>query len=148
MPTYYCLSAAVLLEAPVKAAIARAITCAHGEVTGAPSYFAQVVFQTVAAGDHYIGGQPLSHEHVFVHGHIRAGRSVSDRATLIERLVRDVSEAAGLPAFSIWVYLHELPAHAMAEFGHVLPEPGGEMAWTEALPPADRERMQTIGPKG
>jgi hypothetical protein len=33
----------------------------------------------------------------------------------------------------------------MVEFGHVLPEPGGEPAWTAALPQSDREMMQAIG---
>ena len=145
MPTYHCVAADGLLSSPAKAAIAQAITRAHAEVTGAPPYFAQVIFQSVAAGDHYIGGEPLSHDHVFVDGHIRAGRSALDRAALIDRLVRDVSRAASLPAFAIWVYIHELPARAMAEFGHVLPEPGGETAWTESLTSAERERMQAIG---
>jgi phenylpyruvate tautomerase PptA (4-oxalocrotonate tautomerase family) len=145
MPTYHCVAADGLLGSPAKAAIAQAITRAHAEVTGAPPHFAQVVFQSVAAGDHYMGGEPLSHDHVFVDGHIRAGRSALDRAALIDRLVRDVARAASLPAFAIWVYIHELPAPAMAEFGHVLPEPGGETAWIESLSPAERQRMQTIG---
>jgi hypothetical protein len=29
----------------------------------------------------------------------------------------------------------------MVEFGNVLPEPGGEAKWTEALPAADRAHM-------
>ena len=147
MPTYTCKSAAGLLDAPRKAAIARAVTRAHAEVTGAPAYFAQVAFETVPDGDHFIGGAPLAHEHVFVYGHIRAGRSALDRAALVERLVGGVAEAARLPRFAVWVYVLELPAAAMAEFGHVLPEPGGEAAWTAALPPADRDRMQAIGQK-
>lgn len=148
MPTYQCFAPQGLLDAPAKAAIARAITRTHAEVTGAPSYFAQVVFQGVAATEHFLGGEPLSHEHVFVHGHIRAGRSALDRAALIDRLIREVAQAAALPTFSIWVYIDELPARAMAEFGHMLPEPGEEAAWADALPKGDRERMQAIGRKG
>jgi hypothetical protein len=33
----------------------------------------------------------------------------------------------------------------MIEFGHLLPEPGDEAAWTAALPTADREFVQSIG---
>jgi hypothetical protein len=43
---------------------------------------------------------------------------------------------------AVWVYLSEIPAAAMVEFGHVLPEAGQEAAWTEALPAADREHME------
>jgi len=50
-----------------------------------------------------------------------------------------------LPPFEVWVYVLELPARAMAEFGHILPEPGDEADWTRALPEADHVRMQKIG---
>ena len=145
MPTYTCTAAAGLLDRDNKGAIAQAVTRAHAEITGAPACFAQVIFEDVLPGNHFIGGVPLAHDHVFVYGRIRAGRSAGDRVALMKRLVDDVAQAAGLPAFSIWVYLVELPPEAMAEFGHILPEPGHEKAWGEALPPEDRERMRAIG---
>jgi phenylpyruvate tautomerase PptA (4-oxalocrotonate tautomerase family) len=152
MPTYTCAAAAGLLDPERKGAIARAITTAHAEITGAPAYFAQVIFEDVVEGDHFIGGAPLAHDHLFVHGRIRAGRSAEDRTALIKRLVADVARAANLPAFAIWVYLLELPPAAMAEFGHILPKPGDEAEWTRNLPAQDRERMQAIvsgaGPDG
>ena len=109
MPTYTCTAAAGLLDAARKAALARAVTRAHFEVTGAPAYFAQVVFQDVAPGDHFIGGVPLGHDHVFVYGRIRGGRSADVREALIRRLVADVAAAAGIEPFGVWVYLLELP---------------------------------------
>jgi hypothetical protein len=33
----------------------------------------------------------------------------------------------------------------MAEFGQVLPEPGGEEAWMAALPQAEQDRMRMMG---
>ncbi len=144
MPTYTCTAAKGFLNQDQKAAIARVVTLAHAEVTGAPTHFAQVIFQGVPEGDHFIGGIPLAHDHVFVYGRIRDGRSAVDRKTLIRRLTDDVADAAGLPSFSVWVYLLELPAAAMVEFGHVLPEAGEEAAWTEALPQDDRKRMDVI----
>jgi hypothetical protein len=33
----------------------------------------------------------------------------------------------------------EIPAGQMAEYGHVLPEPGDEAAWLASLPGEDRE---------
>lgn len=144
MPTYTCTAAAGLLDAARKAALARAVTRAHCEVTGAPTYFTQVVFQDVAPGDHFIGGVPLGHDHVFLYGRIRGGRSTQLREALIRRLVADVAVAAGIEPFGVWVYLLELPPAAMVEFGHVLPEAGGEEAWTEALPAGDRARLEAI----
>ena len=144
MPTYTCTSLAGLLDAKRKQSIARAVTAAHCELTGAPAYFAQVLFQDAEAGDVFVGGSRLAHGHVFLHGHIRAGRPASLRDALIRRLVDDVAAAAGIDHFGVWVYLLELPPAAMAEFGHVLPVAGGESAWEEALPPEDRARMQAI----
>ena len=144
MPTYTCTARAGLLDDRQRSAIARAVPRAHAEVTGAPTYFAQVLFEQVAEGNHFIGGVPLAHDHVFLHGRIRAGRSSELRETLIRRLTTDVAAAAGLEPFAIWVYLLELPAAAMVEFGHVLPAAGGESAWTDALPADARARMQEI----
>jgi hypothetical protein len=33
----------------------------------------------------------------------------------------------------VWVYLTEVPAKNMAEFGQILPKPGGEEAWMAAF---------------
>ena len=144
MPTYTCTTAEGLLSDTQKSGIAQAITTAHAEITGAPAYFAQVIFQEVPPGDHFIGGKPLAHDHIFVYGRIRGGRSAVDRKALIKRLTEDVAGIAGVPTFSVWTYLLELPAAAMVEFGHILPEPGDEPIWNDALPASERERMQAI----
>lgn len=142
MPSYTCTAARGLLNAGQKSAIATAITRAHAEVTGAPAYFAQVIFQEVPEGNQFIGGRPLGHDHVFVHGSIRGGRSAVDREALMKRLVEDVATTAGVETFAVWVYLLELPPAAMAEFGYILPEPGAQQAWIEALPAEYRARIQ------
>jgi hypothetical protein len=51
----------------------------HNAVTGAASFFAQVIFTEVAKGNHFMGGAPLASDQIFVHGFIRAGRSLPDR---------------------------------------------------------------------
>jgi phenylpyruvate tautomerase PptA (4-oxalocrotonate tautomerase family) len=144
MPTYTCIATAGSLDSKQKHAIARAITLAHAEITGAPTYFAQVIFQEVPNGDHFIGGTSLAHAHVFVSGCIRAGRSAVDRKALIQRLTKDVAAAGRVEPFAVWVYLRELPAAAMVEYGHVLPEAGEEPIWNEALPSEDRRKMEEI----
>jgi phenylpyruvate tautomerase PptA (4-oxalocrotonate tautomerase family) len=145
MPTYLCTTPAGSLTNAQKAAVAKAITRVHNHVTGAPGFFAEVIFKDIEAGDWFIGGEPLAKEHIFVHGNIRGGRPAGMRHLLITQLAVAVADAAKLPAHAIWIYLSELPPAAMVEFGQVLPEPGGEAAWTAALPAPDRELIQSIG---
>jgi phenylpyruvate tautomerase PptA (4-oxalocrotonate tautomerase family) len=145
MPTYHCTSPAGLLDAGKKSAIAAAITRIHNTVTGAASFFAQVIFTDVAKGNHFMGGAPLASNQIFVHGFIRAGRSVADRERLVSEMVTALADLAGLPKKSVWVYVTEIPARQMAEYGHILPEPGGEQAWLDRLPAEDRAYMQSVG---
>ena len=44
----------------------------------------------------------------------------------------------------VWVYLSDIPAHNIAEYGRVLPAPGGESAWFATLPAALRERLGSV----
>ncbi len=64
---------------------------------------------------------------------------------MLVQMTAALSEAAGLPPTGIWIYISELPAQQMVEFGHILPEPGQEQAWNEALPAQDRDFMAKIG---
>jgi phenylpyruvate tautomerase PptA (4-oxalocrotonate tautomerase family) len=145
MPTYHCTIPAGLLDAGKKSAIAAAITRIHNAVTGAASFFAQVIFTEVAKGNHFMGGAPLASDQIFVHGFIRAGRSVPDRERLVTELVGALAGCSGLPTKHVWVYVSEIPPRQMAEYGHLLPEPGSETAWLEGLPPDDRAYMQSVG---
>lgn len=114
-------------------------------MTGAAAFFAQVIFTEIAAGNHFLGGAPLVSDQIFVHGFIRAGRSGSDRERLVTEMVTALADLAGLPKRSVWVYVTEIPAKQMAEYGHILPEPGGEKAWLDGLPGEDRAYMQSVG---
>jgi phenylpyruvate tautomerase PptA (4-oxalocrotonate tautomerase family) len=145
MPTYIVTAAEGRLSNEEKAGIARAITRSHAEVTGAPASFAQVIVQEVRPGNHFVGGALLDADHLFVHGQIRAGRSAESKRELIERILAAVAQAAAMPTSCIWVYILDLPFTQMAEFGHILPEPGKEAAWIAALPEAERRRLQAIG---
>jgi len=146
MPTYFCTTLEGRLTAEQKSKIAGEITRIHGEVTGAPSFFAQVIFQEIKPGNYFMGGAPLKHDQVFVYGIIRGGRAAVDKSRLIAVMAKAVGEVANVEnRRSVWVYVGELPAWQMIEFGHLLPEPGDEPAWTAALPEADRAFMQSIG---
>ena len=73
MPTYTVTSVEGTLDAPRRAKIAAAITRIHSETTGAPTYFAQVIFTEVAPDCYFVGGSPLKGQQVFVNGQIRVG---------------------------------------------------------------------------
>jgi hypothetical protein len=92
-----------------------------------------------------MGGAPLAHEQVFVLGQIRAGRPPESKDRLIAEMVSAIADITRLQRTGIWIYIVDLLARQMVEFGHVLPEPGDEQKWTAALPEADRKMMQAIG---
>jgi phenylpyruvate tautomerase PptA (4-oxalocrotonate tautomerase family) len=145
MPTYHCTAPAGLLDQQKKSDIAKEITRVHNAVTGAAAYFAQVIFHDVSNGNHFMGGAPLQSDLVFVHGIIRAGRSVPDRQKLTSEIMASVGRLSGLHKRFVWVYITENPARQMAEYGHILPEPGDEPTWFAGLPEEDRAYMQSVG---
>jgi phenylpyruvate tautomerase PptA (4-oxalocrotonate tautomerase family) len=144
MPTYTVTVPDGCLNQEKRSKIAREITRVHSETTGAPAYFAQVIFNDIPPGKYFVGGMPLHGQQVFVNGQIRAGRSAESKDALISQMLAAVARAAGLPANHIWVYLSDLIPRQMAEFGNLLPEPGEEAKWTEALPPVDRAHMESF----
>lgn len=145
MPTYTVSAHAGALSAEVKQRIASRITRTHNEVTGAQSFFAQVIFADIAQGNWFMGGAPAAPETLFIHGQIRGGRTADMKLALLSGLLDTVASAADVPRTSVWVYIVELPAAHMAEYGHVLPEPGKEADWLAALPATDRALMESTG---
>lgn len=143
MPNYTVHLHTARSTATARADLARRIAHAHAAATGAPPSFAQVIISPVA-GEHFIGGEPVDPRSVFVHGHIRAGRSVGTKDELVVAIRDAVRDALEIPEDLIWVYVSELPPAQMVEFGHVLPAPGGEPGWQAALPDALRRRLAQL----
>lgn len=141
MPTYTVTSCIQGLTQVAKQAIAWEITQAHHGATGAQRFFAEVIFRSVHSDDFFIGGKPLNGSSIFIHGHIRAGRTVAQKHELMMNIVQSISKAAGIPTRSIWVYISDLPPTSMVEFGHVLPSPGEETSWLENLPQDVRDYL-------
>ena len=83
MPTYVCTVMEGRLSPDQKCRIAAEITRIHCEVTGAPTFFAQVIFEEVKPGNYFIGGVPIVHDQIFVYGRVRAGRSMQDKLKMI-----------------------------------------------------------------
>ena len=145
MPTYTVSAKTGRLSAAQKSAIAAEITRVHNEQTGAQSFFAQVIFHDIPDGNHFVGGALLANDHIFVHGQIRSGRDAATKRLLLEHLLAAISSAAAATKVNTWVYIVDVPAAQMAEYGHILPQPGAEAAWLEGLPAADRAQMEATG---
>lgn len=146
MPTYVCSVRPGLLDEAKKAEIARAITRNHHEATGAPAYFVQVVIEEKAGSQRYLGGEPAQ-DQIWIRADIRAGRTVEQRSGLMLAIMADVARIAGVEEEKIWVYLCNLEPTDMVEYGHVLPLPGKEKEWFEALPPSLQEYLAALGTK-
>ena len=145
MPTYTVSSANVELTPDQEAAISAAITEAHNKHTGAPGFFAQTIFSPVSAGRHYIGGKQNKATHVFVHGLIRAGRSADVKAALTAEIAERVRKVAKIGSEDIWVYVQDIPAEQMIEFGRMPPAPGAEDEWRKAIGPEKRRTFADAG---
>jgi phenylpyruvate tautomerase PptA (4-oxalocrotonate tautomerase family) len=145
MPTYTVTTANVALTSAQESEIAAAITDAHHQNTKAPGFFAQVLFVALPERKHYIGGKLNNTPQVFVHGLIRAGRSAATKTGLIEQIASRTREIASVGAEDVWVYLQDIPAEQMVEFGRVLPAPGAEEQWQKGLSPAKRRQLEAAG---
>lgn len=144
MPTYIVSSTTGLLTDDAKAGIAREITRAHSSATGAQGFFAQVMFSDIPQGYHFMGGVKIETGQIFVHGHIRAGRTPEQKAQLLADILQSVERITGMQRRFIWAYISELPPENMIEYGQVLPQPGTEREWFEALPEAERKYLLSI----
>jgi phenylpyruvate tautomerase PptA (4-oxalocrotonate tautomerase family) len=146
MPTYTVSAPAGRLSSVQKSALAREITKTHNEVTGAQTFFAQVVFQDVQDSNWFVGGASLGQAPtIYLCGHVRGGRPAEMKRSLILKLRDVLASNSGLPSNRVWVYLVELPPSLMLEYGHVLPEPGQESNWLSSMPAEDRAMLEALG---
>jgi len=146
MPAYTVTAPAGQLSQTQKQSIATEITRVHCDVTGAPTYFVQVIFNDVQEGNYFRGGRRLEGaDNIYVHGRIRAGRNSETKERLLLDLMNAVTEAAGIDSTNVQVYLVEVPARQIVEFGRILPLPGEEDAWWQSMPAQLRTRIEAKG---
>ena len=84
---------------------------------------------------------------MFVQGLIRSGRAGEVKAGIIQQIVEQISAAAGLSTEDVWVYLQDIAATQMVEFGRFLPQPGAEDEWRKGFSPQKLARMARAGIK-
>lgn len=141
MPTYTVTTANLSLSQVQKSQIADAITTAHNTQTAAPRFFAQVIFSSLEEGDHFIAGHGNTEPQVFVSGLIREGRSAVVKQALMSDMLAEITVIANVSPEDVWIYLQDIPANQMIEFGRFLPAPGDEEEWVQGLSPAKRDRF-------
>ena len=83
MPTYTVTNSNFNLTAKQQKDLAQGITKVHNVVTGANTYFAQVIFNKTKKNNHFMGGKKVKEPSMFLLGQIRAGRSKEVKDKLI-----------------------------------------------------------------
>jgi phenylpyruvate tautomerase PptA (4-oxalocrotonate tautomerase family) len=124
--------------------IAKGITKVHNIVTGANTYFAQVIFNKTKKNNHFMGGKIVKEPSVFLLGQIRAGRPKRIKDKLISNLKNILIKKSKLDETQVWVYIVDLPPSQMIEYGAVLPESGNEKEWFANLSQKLKKKLSAM----
>ena len=144
MPTYTVTNSNFNLSSKQQKNLAEGITKVHNVVTGANTYFAQVIFNKTKENNHFMGGKKVKEPSLFLLGQIRAGRPKKIKNKLISDLKDTVIKNSKLDETQIWVYINDLPPSQMIEYGAVLPESGKEKQWFTNLPTKLKKKLAAI----
>ena len=144
MPTYTVTHSNFKLQTKTKVKIAKGITRVHNIVTGANTYFAQVIFNKTKNNDHYMGGKKVKEPQLFLHGQIRSGRSAKIKKKLILDLKNTLIKNSKLNETQIWVYIVDLTPSQMIEYGAILSKSGGEEKWFKNLSPMLKRKLKQM----
>ena len=144
MPTYTVKTSNIKLDKKRKNKIARGITLAHNKITGANSYFAQVIFIDNKKDNHFMGGKIIKDRQIFLHGQIRSGRTTKTKNKLIVSLRDALIKNSGIEKNNVWVYLIEINPKQMIEYGEILPQSGKEEVWFNSLSKLLQKKLKKI----
>ena len=144
MPTYTVTNSNFNLTAKRQKDLAQGITKVHNIVTGANTYFAQVIFNKTKKNNHFMGGKKVKEPSLFLLGQIRAGRPKKIKDRLISDLKNVLTKKTKLDETQVWVYIIDLPPSQMIEYGAVLPESGKELQWFKGLSNKLKKKLSQI----
>ena len=144
MPTYTITNSNFNISFKQQKKLAEGITKVHNEVTGANTYFAQVIFNKTKKNNHFMGGKIVKEPSLFLLGQIRSGRSKEIKDKLISDLKDVLVKNSNLDETQVWVYINDLPPSQMIEYGAVLPESGKEKEWFSNLSPKLRKKLSAL----
>ena len=133
MPTYTVTNSNFNLTSNQQKKLAEGITKVHNVVTGANTYFAQVIFNKTKKNNHFMRGKKVKEASIFLLGQIRAGRTKKVKDKLISDLKDVLVKNSKLDETQVWVYINDLPPSQMIEYGAVLPNSGKEREWFSGL---------------
>ena len=145
MPTYTVTNSNFNFTSKQQKNLAEGITKVHNVVTGANTYFAQVIFNKTKKNNYFMGGKKVREPSIFLLGQIRAGRPKKIKDKLISHLRDIVIKNSKLNETQIWVYIVDLPPSQMIEYGEVLPESGKEKLWFSKLSKKLKKKLSKIG---
>ena len=145
MPTYTVTNSNFNFTEREQKKISEGITKVHNVVTGANTYFAQVIFNKTKNDNHFMGGKKVKEPSIFLLGQIRAGRPKKIKDKLISDLRDIIIKNSKLNETQIWVYIVDLPPSQMIEYGEVLPESGKEKQWFSKLSKKLKIKLSKIG---
>ena len=145
MPTYTVTNSNFDISSKKQKKIAEGITKVHNLVTGANTYFAQVIFNKTKKHNHFMGGKKVKEPSLFLLGQIREGRPKKVKDKLISDLKDILVKKSKLDETQIWVYIVDLPPSQMIEYGQVLPESGKEKLWFSKLSKKLKKKLSKIG---
>ena len=115
MPTYTVTNSNFTLTSKQQNNLAEGITKVHNVVTGANTYFAQVIFNKTKKNNHFMGGKKVKEPSIFLLGQIRAGRPKKTKDKLISDLRDIIVKNSKLDETQVWVYIVDLPPSQMIE---------------------------------
>ena len=144
MPTYTVTNSNFNFTSKQQKNLAEGITKVHNVVTGANTYFAQVIFNKTKKNNHFMGGKKVKEPSLFLLGQIRAGRSKEVKDKLISDLKNVLVKNSKLDETQVWVYINDLPPSQMIEYGAILPESGKEKQWFANLPIKLKKKLEAI----
>ncbi len=144
MPTYTVTNSNFNLSSKLQKNLAEGITKVHNIVTGANTYFAQVIFNKTKKNNHFMGGKKVREPSIFLLGQIRAGRSKEIKDKLISKLRDIIIKKSKLDETQVWVYIIDLPPSQMIEYGAVLPDSGKEKEWFSGLSKKLKRRLSKL----
>ena len=70
--------------------------------------------------------------------------SAAQKTMLAEEITRVHCEITGAPSYFAQVIFHDIPARQVLEFGKILPLPGEEAAWFDAIPDHIQQRIRDL----
>jgi hypothetical protein len=72
-----------------------------------------------------VGGARVDGGHIWVRADIRSGREPALRSKLAMGLAQDISDITGVQLPAVWVYIANVDAQDIVEYGRVMPNRGG-----------------------